>query len=112
MNPGSEERIALLPEQAQAEYREYVRSGDDKALSGLIGHIFRFHEVGDFDENYAQKGDDLVILQDLNVDSLTLAEIIFYAEDLLNVRISDEEVQQINTLGDLKKFISQKRVAE
>ena len=52
--------------------------------------------------------DSLVILDDLGLDSLTMVEIVLAVEDAIGTTISEEEVQSIRTLGDLKKFIKEK----
>lgn len=109
MNPPPGGKIDLLPDEARENYARYIRLGEENALMELIGAIFAFHEVEGFSEAFAAKGEQLVIMKDLEVDSLTLTEVVFFAEDLLDIKISNEEIQQIRTLADLKHFIIARR---
>ena len=42
---------------------------------------------------------------DLNADSLDLAEVIVTIEDELNIQITDDELQDIETVGDAYELI-------
>ncbi len=43
---------------------------------------------------------------DLDADSLDLAEIIMEMEDKFDVKITDEEAQQIGTVGEAVEFVA------
>ncbi len=42
---------------------------------------------------------------DLEIDSLSLAEVVIAAEDRFGVRISDDYVKELRTIGDAVEFI-------
>ena len=42
---------------------------------------------------------------DLEIDSLSLAEVVIAAEDRFGVRISDDYVKKLRTVGDAIEFI-------
>jgi acyl carrier protein len=44
-------------------------------------------------------------LDDLEVDSLSMVEVVMAAEDKFGVKIPDEEVKNLKTVGDAVKFI-------
>ena len=46
--------------------------------------------------------------EDLGVDSLAVAELVFLLEDLLAVTISDVELREVTTLDDLRGLIVSK----
>jgi acyl carrier protein len=46
--------------------------------------------------------------EDLDLDSLDLVEFALAAEEELGVRISDEEAEQLKTLGDAVTLLEQK----
>jgi 3-hydroxyacyl-[acyl-carrier-protein] dehydratase len=52
--------------------------------------------------------DDTKLIEDLGIDSLTMLEVILSIEEALTIRIENEELQQIQTLGEVKKFIADK----
>ena len=44
-------------------------------------------------------------LDDLEVDSLSMVEVVMAAEDKFGVKIPDEEVKNLRTVGDAVSFI-------
>ena len=44
-------------------------------------------------------------LESLNIDSLGLFDLVFDAEDKFGVKIPDEEVKNLKTVGDAVSFI-------
>ena len=45
------------------------------------------------------------LVDDLGLDSLSLTELVFFAEDLFGISITNEEIVQVRTLDDLRSFI-------
>ena len=58
----------------------------------------------------SQDDDNLRLVEDLAIDSLTMLEIVFMAEDVLQVSIDNEELRPFRTLGDIKRFLAWKRL--
>ena len=44
--------------------------------------------------------------QDLDIDSLTMVEVVVACEEKFGVRIPDEALEQLSTVGDAVDFIS------
>ena len=44
--------------------------------------------------------------EDLDVDSLSMVEVVVAAEEKFGVKIPDDEVQNLKTVGDAVSFIS------
>jgi acyl carrier protein len=68
-------------------------------------------------EHYVERGaraklkqadDGLRLAEDLSIDSLTMLEIVFLAEDVLQITIDNEEMRPFRTVGDVKTFIASK----
>ena len=68
-------------------------------------------------EHYAERGarsklrqanDSLRLVEDLGIDSLTMLEIVFLAEEVLQVSIDNEELRPFRTVGDVKAFVAAK----
>ncbi len=85
------------------------RKTANKALldSVVIGIIERFAEP-DKRELLRSGNDEIDMVNDLELDSLTMVEIVLCVEDALNVSIDNEDVQKLHTLADIKSYISQK----
>ena len=51
---------------------------------------------------------DKSCVDDLDIDSLSMVEIVVAAEERFGVRIPDDEVKNLKTVGDAVSFISKK----
>lgn len=51
------------------------------------------------------------LVEDLGFDSLAVAEIVFFFEDLLQVSIPTHEVASLQTVSDLQAFVERKLAA-
>jgi len=49
---------------------------------------------------------DKSFVDDLDVDSLSMVEVVVAAEEKFDVKIPDEEVKNLKTVGDAVSFIS------
>ena len=119
MNPPAH---SLTPEE-EAELRENLRrcspetveaavqyrtTGDVAQIPAIIiGIIARFAEP-DVRPKLEQPSDELTILDDLGIDSLTLMEIVVAVEETLSISINNEELTPLRTLGDVKGFVAAK----
>jgi len=84
---------------------KFRKTGDPVPVSTVvIGIIERFAEP---DQRARLRGadDDLRLIEDLGVDSLTMMEIVILVEDALQMSINNDELRNLRTLGDIKTFI-------
>jgi acyl carrier protein len=51
-------------------------------------------------------------LQELGIDSLELIELIFQIEDTIGIKISDEAVKELKTVGDVIVLVDRARVEQ
>jgi acyl carrier protein len=95
-------RCSVATVEAAVAYRQ---TGDPKHLSAIIiGIVERFLEP-DLRPRLAGDCDDLKVIDDLGVDSLTLMEIVMLVEEVVQMQISNEELRHLLTIGDIKTFI-------
>ena len=87
---------------------EFRKTGNPDLVGDVvIGIIERFVEP-EKRELLKNPPDSLVILTDLALDSLTMVEIVLAVEDAIGTTIPEEDVQKLQTLGDIKTFIKEK----
>ena len=73
---------------------------DEQIISDLAVIL---NEVAGVDQ--AKVSADKSFLDDLEVDSLSMVEVVMAAEDKFGVKIPDEEVKNLRTVGDAISFI-------
>ena len=73
---------------------------DEQIISDLAVIL---NEVAGVDQ--AKVSADRSFLDDLEVDSLSMVEVVMAAEDKFGVKIPDEEVKNLRTVGDAVSFI-------
>ncbi len=83
----------------------YRNTGDTRAIPAVVmGIIERFLEP----ENRPKlkhAGNDVLLVEDLGLDSLLMVEIIILVEETLDISIPNEEMRELRTVNDLKEFI-------
>ena len=70
----------------------------------VIGVIERFVEP-ELRTKLKDADDDLRLIEDLAIDSLTMMEIVILVEDVLQMSINNDELRNLRTVGDVKTFI-------
>ena len=73
---------------------------DEQIVSDLAVIL---NEVAGVDQSKVSA--DKSFLDDLEVDSLSMVEVVMAAEDKFVVKIPDEEVKNLRTVGDAVAFI-------
>jgi acyl carrier protein len=72
----------------------------EEILAGLAEIV---NEVAGIEESEVQL--DKSFTADLDVDSLTMVEVVVAAEEKFDVKIPDDEVKNLNTVGDAVNFL-------
>jgi acyl carrier protein len=72
----------------------------EEILKGLAEIV---NEVAGIDVEEVES--DKSFTEDLDVDSLTMVEVVVAAEEKFGVKIPDEEVKNLSTVGDAVSYI-------
>lgn len=70
----------------------------------VIGVLERFVEPS-LRPKLKESDDELRLVEDLGVDSLTMMEIVILVEDVLQMQINNDELRNLRTVGDVKTFV-------
>lgn len=73
----------------------------------VIGIIERYTPA-EHSKKVASMDESTRLIEDLGIDSLTMLEVVLSIEEALSIRIENEELMQIRTLGEVKTFIANK----
>ena len=90
-------------------HAQWLAQHDLDALDRVIIAIVAFHRPGRSQGNQSDElPDNARLMTDLGYDSLALAEIVFFVEDLYKVAISNDDLKSIETVSDLRAFVRAK----
>src|SRR2546423_13765177 len=95
--------LAKFPERIRADYSRYQASGDRDALDSVVLAVVRDHvpKKAHFPEEQALPESSRLV-EDLGFDSLAITETVFFLEDLFKVRITNQEIMSVHTVGELR----------
>ena len=106
-----EQAIRHLPDAAREAYQRFRATGDAKELDPVLLAILDDFIPRPPAKPLAEFPGDTRLMDDLGFDSLAITEVVFFTEDLLGIRIANEEIIQVRTLDDLRGFVRQKVAA-
>lgn len=76
-------------------------AGVDVVVLGIIER-FLDHDVR---PRLRSGGDGLRVFDDLGIDSLAMVEVVMVVEEVLQIKINNEELRDLRTIGDIKTYI-------
>lgn len=101
--------LSRYPAEVQAAYQRFIGDGNEADLQLLVRAAVRSYmpkRVGV--EAPAELAPALRLIEDLGIDSLAVAEMIFFFEDLFNISIPSNEILQLKTVSDLEAYVRSK----
>tara|TARA_R110002167_G_scaffold365214_1_gene589187 strand:- start:457 stop:834 length:378 start_codon:yes stop_codon:yes gene_type:complete len=101
------EKLEAFSTDFQEVVLRYHAHPSPEGLDHVVHGLLHFHVGEDFERLHEEKGGDVLLVEDLKVDSLTLVEISFQAEDLVGYAIQIEDFEDIHSLTDLQVFLRQ-----
>jgi acyl carrier protein len=86
----------------------YRRTRDAEHLPVVIHGLIEHYVERNARAVLRKNADDTRLVEDLAIDSLTMLEIVFLAEEVLQVSIDNEELRAFRTVGEVKRFMVSK----
>ena len=87
--------------------RAFRQTGDLAYIPPLIHGIIVRYVEREARAKLTGASDNLRLVEDLGLDSLTLMEIVVLAEEVLPITINNEELCQLRTMGDVKRRVAE-----
>jgi acyl carrier protein len=107
--------LAKFPADVRYAHAHFLATGDVAALDAVVLAVVLDHQPGSAPSeglaSTAIPADSAQLIADLGFDSLALAEIVFFFEDLYGVTITNDELVRITTIGELRAFVRAKVAA-
>ena len=104
--------LATFPAHIRDAHARWLATRDLAALDTVVLAIIAFHR---YQSSRLTATDDLTdsarLVEDLGYDSLALAEVVFFVEDLFQVAISNEHLRTIHTVADLRAYVREQVAA-
>ena len=102
------EKLCGYPEPILEQYEKYQESRDQQYLHGFVIGLLRFLQDADDTTVSAELSDSTQLREDLGVDSITIAEVIFQLEEVFEIEIDNQDLMNIHTVGELKRYLISK----
>lgn len=103
--PDREASLRHLPASAREAFAVFQATGDPATLDPVLHAILEDFIPRPPAVPLAELPGDTMLIDDLGFDSLAITEVVFFAEDLFGINISNEEIVRVRTLADLRGFI-------
>jgi len=91
--------------EAAIRYRE---KQDLDAIPQIVYGILDRYQPATAAVKLSDANEDARLIEDIGLDSLTLLEIVLSIEEILKLRIENEELREIRTIGQLNRFLHAK----
>ena len=103
--------LARFPAEVLEAYERYCQGGDPAAIAALVwAAVVDYRPAGAGPPPPVTEQTRL--FEDLAYDSVAVAELIFFFEDLFDLSISNEDIAGVRTLGDLHACVARKLAAK
>ena len=105
----SSDPLASFPTHVKDAHHRWLSAHDVAALDTVVLAVVAYHRPNRSQiENPDHLPDSHQLIADLGYDSLALAEVVFFIEDLYRVSISNEDLLGLCTVADLRGYVRTK----
>jgi len=87
---------------------EYRKNKSPSLLPAIVIGIIEKHLEDESKVILERGGDDLLITEDLGIDSIIMMEIVMNIEEVLSLSVPNEELTDLRSVGDLKYYLERK----
>jgi len=84
---------------------QFRKTGNPEHIPAIVIGVIERYVEPDLRTKLKDADDDLRLIDDLGIDSLTMMEIVILVEDVMQMTINNDELRNLRTVGDVKTFI-------
>jgi acyl carrier protein len=106
-----QDRASSLVATARAGFERFKAGGDTADLDAVVVAMLKDYAPRRSASAVRDAGGGMRLVDDLGLDSLAVTEMVFFAEDLFGISITNQEIAEVRTVDDLRLFIRQKVAA-
>jgi acyl carrier protein len=108
-SPNSEDTLVRhFPAEVRDAYGRFRGSPNAGDADVVVLAVVRDYTPDKAGKNGRDPADSQRLIEDLGFDSIAITEMVFFLEDLFRVKIGNEEILRVRTVGDLRAFIREK----
>ena len=107
-DPHLREALKRCPPATYEAALAFRRTSDVRHLPAIVRGVVAHYVEPDLRPRLSAGADELRLIEDLALDSLTLMEIVLLAEDVLQVTLTADELRRCRTVGDVQLFFEWK----
>ncbi len=101
------EKLLGYPDEILGAYTDFFEQKNPDSLDTVVFGVIAFLMPEPPEQPLGSLPESTHLRNDLEVDSITIAEVVFVIEDLFDISISNEALAGIETLGNLRQYLHQ-----
>jgi acyl carrier protein len=99
--------LARFPAEVLQAYQRYRDSGDAGAVDAVvIAAVIDYRPCGAGPAPAVS--DETRLFEDLGYDSVAVAELVFFLEDIFDLTIANDDIVEVRTIGSLRECVTRK----
>lgn len=99
------EALKHCPPYTYEAARQFRQTGRPEHLRAIIIGVVERYVAPDLQDRLRGPNEELLLVEHLGLDSLTLMEIMLRLDDVFPFSFRDEELRQVRTLGDVRRLV-------
>jgi acyl carrier protein len=103
--------LARLPAPMRDAYEHYRLTGDASSVQEIVvASVLEYRPKAS--AAIPACGEATRLIEDLGYDSVAVAELVFFLEDIFDLTLSNEDIMGVRTIGDLRACVARKLAAK
>jgi acyl carrier protein len=99
--------LARFPAEVLEAFQRYRTQGDAGAVEAVVvAAVIDYRPAGSGAAPVV--ADNTRLIEDLGYDSVAVAELVFFLEDLFDVTLSNEDILAVRTISELRSCVARK----